>query len=214
MSSLKKFAPVAITAALTLSLAACSGAADSATSSASTQPAAATTAVDEVKRGELPEPLVEEFTAEGTSITNEDSAALPLTAVFHAVRVAEHDSFYRVVVEFKRDASSEKRAEGQELMVDTQWVQEVKSQGKGNTLENSGKEVLDLVVKNTTVPQDAAQEGFYYAGDKNVKVGPLDITVDGTYEGNTHIAIGMDKKLEYGVAFLDGPTRVVVDIKK
>lgn len=223
--------PMAVAAAMVLGLAACSdtaaeqsaGTEQSAAASGATETAqsadagsaAAGDAKTVVKRGELPSPLGEDaWEAEGGTFTAKDSAKMPITAVFHDVRVAEHDSFYRVVIEFKRDANHEKRGEALPFTARTEWTKEAVAQGKGDTLKTTGTEILDLVVENTTMPNNPEQEAAYYMGEKNVQVGPIDVVVDGTFEGNTHVAIGMDKKREYQASFLDGPSRVVIDIKK
>lgn len=234
-SIISRSVSVALTATMAMGLAACSGetSQSSATSensgmSDSAMSAQATTRTTDkamseptdtsakdpafaVLQGEKPKPLAKEWNTDGVDVASDPG--LPITAVFHNVRGHEHPDFYRVVVEFKRGATSDKRPEGQELHTKTMWTEQAVSQGKGDTMDNKGKEILDVVISGTNIPE-ADTEKFYYSGAKNLTFGPVDVSIDGTYEGNTHIAIGLDKKREYQVSYLDTPTRVVIDIKK
>lgn len=207
----RRVLPAAVAAACMISLAACAPQ-ESAPTADSGKAADSSAPAYKVKRGELPEFLGEDFSTEGAEFNFEDP--LPVTQVFHDVRGGEHADFYRVVVEFKRDSSSEKRTESPVMRTVTNWVEEANSLGKGDKLDNSGKALLDVVVENTTVPMTDDQQKFYYAGDKHLSFDPIDVTIDGTVEGNTHIVVGMDKKREYQVNYLTDPTRVVIDIKK
>lgn len=223
---------VAVTGAMALGLAACasdstqheqSGAAPAMSEPAPTDKAPADQAASDsaaapkknpafdILQGEKPKPLAKEWMTDGADVASDPG--LPITAVFHNVRGHEHPDFYRVVVEFKRGSSSEKRPEGQELHTKTMWTDQAISQGKGDTMPNAGKEILDVVVTGTNIPEGDTEK-HYYSGDKNLTFGPVDVSIDGTFEGNTHIAIGLDKKREYQVSYLDTPTRVVIDIKK
>lgn len=167
-----------------------------------------------VKRGEVLSPIAGEDWTKGPTTTTYGGDSLPMTAVFHDVRGAEHPDFYRVVVEFARDASPEKRGPGNELEARTDWVDEPLSQGRGHAMPNTGAAFLDLQVARTTTPYDPEHLEKYYAGEKNLRVGPIDVSIDGTFEGNTHLVIGMDTQREYQVGLLESPTRVVIDIKK
>lgn len=166
----------------------------------------------ERKRGEALESIVEEMSDSAQSGTY-TSKSLPVTMVFHDVRGGEHTDFYRVVVEFKRDKNPEKRPEDMPLEYAASWVDAPVSQGKGDVLDNSGKAFLDINIPGTTMPAGGF-EPLYYSGEKNLKFGSIDVSVDGSYEGNTHLIVGMDKKREYGMTILEGPTRLVIDIKK
>lgn len=166
----------------------------------------------ERKRGEALEPLLEEW-ATGDQHIDSSGIALPLTAVFHDVRGGEHPDFYRVIVEFKRDAQVGTRPEGDTLAVNAHWTDKAIGLGKETALENSGKTFLDVAIDNTTMPA-GDQEKLYYAGEKNLTFGPIDVSIDGTFEKTTHVVIGMDKEREYQMSFLEGPTRLVIDVKK
>lgn len=209
-SSFRRFVPVAVAAVCALSLAAC--ASDAPNAGAQSGAAAGSEVSYKVKRGELPEFLGEEFMTDGGDTEMADP--LPKTQIFHDVRGGEHPDFYRVIVEFKRDSSPEKTTDSPSSVTHTNWVTEAAALGKGDKLSVEGKELLDVVVDNTTTPMDDDQQKLYYAGDKNLKFGPIDVAIDGTYEGKTHVVIGMDQKREYQVTYLTDPTRVVVDLKK
>lgn len=209
LSTFRRFIPAALAAVCAVSVAACSADVPATGAHSST---AGNELSYKVKRGELPEFLGEEFTTDGTDTEMADP--LPKTQIFHDVRGGEHPDFYRVIVEFKRDSSAEKITDSPSSITHTQWVTEGTGLGKGDKLNVEGAELLDVVVDNTTTPMDDEQQKFYYAGEKNLKFGPIDVAIDGTYEGKTHVVIGMDRKREYQVTYLTDPTRVVIDLKK
>lgn len=125
--------------------------------------------------------------------------------VFHALRVGEHDGFYRVVVEFTGEGTPGYFAN---------WAETPVEQGRGRQLPVEGVSFLDLMISGTTMPVEKDQQAVYYSGPSNLAVGPLDVREDGTFEDTTHIVIGMDTAREFQIGFLHDPVRVVIDVKK
>ncbi|MDC4232781.1 hypothetical protein M3T53_03505 [Actinomyces sp. B33] len=125
--------------------------------------------------------------------------------VFHDLRVGEHDSFYRVVVEFTGEGVPG---------VSQSWADKPLEQGRGRELPVAGSSWLDLVISGTSMPLDDASRADYYSGERNIPIGPLDVREDGTFEDTTHLVIGMDEPRDFQIGFLESPSRVVIDIRK
>lgn len=125
--------------------------------------------------------------------------------VFHDLRVAEHDSFHRVVVEFAGQGTP-----GWNVT----WADKPVEQGRGRELPVQGASYLDIAISGTTMPTGTGQQDLYYSGTPSLEVGPLEAYEDGTYEDITHLVIGMDKVREFQVGTLSDPVRVVIDVKK
>ena len=64
------------------------------------------------------------------------------------------------------------------------------------------------------MPSSDELNAEYYAGERNLELGPLDVREDGTFEDTTHIVIGMDQARKFQIGFLKNPTRMVIDIQK
>ena len=126
-------------------------------------------------------------------------------AVFHDMRVGEHDTFYRVVVEFTGEAT---------LGYYQSWADKPIEQGRGQELDVEGVAYLDFVLTGTSMPIMDGQLEQYYQGPRNLQVGPLDVREDGTFEDSTHIVIGMDHARNFQLGFLTNPLRAVIDIQK
>ncbi len=125
--------------------------------------------------------------------------------VFHDLRVGEHEDFYRVVVEFS--------GEGVPGYFQS-WTDTPVEQGRGRPLPVTGAEFLDLAITGTAMPSSDELNAGYYAGERNLELGPLDVREDGTFEDTTHIVIGMDYARKFQIGFLKNPTRMVIDIQK
>lgn len=125
--------------------------------------------------------------------------------VFHALRVAEHEGFYRVVVEFAGTG---------EPGWSMSWSDRPVEQGRGLPLDIEGTAFLDLRITGTTMPTAEGQAEQYYSGPSSLQVGPVDVVEDGTFEDQTHIAIGLDDVRDFQVGTLSDPARVVIDIRK
>ena len=126
-------------------------------------------------------------------------------AIFHDMRVGEHDTFYRVVVEFTGEAT---------LGYYQSWADKPIEQGRGQELDVEGVAYLDFVLTGTSMPITDGQLEQYYQGPRNLQVGPLDVREDGTFEDSTHIVIGMDHARNFQLGFLTNPLRAVIDIQK
>lgn len=125
--------------------------------------------------------------------------------VFTDLRVGEHPSFYRVVVEFS--------GEGRPGYYQS-WPDTPVEQGRGQALGVAGSAFLEFMVNGTSMPIGADLAGLEYTGPDTLAIGPLEVREDGTFEDTTHIVIGMDRAREFQVGFLDDPVRMVIDIKK
>lgn len=150
------------------------------------------------------------------TIPPSNDPAVPSSLVFHDVRVGEHADFYRVVLEFKKDPSADqsKDAEENPWEANLEWVDAPITLGKGDAMDSSGKAFLDVNVGRSTMPVTPELEELYFAGDKTIKIGPLEVLVDGTVEDQTHVVIAMDQQHPLQAGFLTRPARLVIDVKK
>lgn len=143
-------------------------------------------------------PAFPDSTAEQTS--DQTEAALLLVDV----RVAEHDDFERLVLEFEGDGEPGWRVG---------YVEEASTQGKGDPIEIEGDALLSVTALHT-MPDDMT--GFY---DGPRQFDPdtdmiEEVFVDGTFEGYTVVVLGIDDGEEvFRVFTLTEPTRLVVDIQ-
>ena len=138
---------------------------------------------------------------ENEAIITEDGPAL----IFHDMRVGEHDGFYRVVVEFAGEGEPGWVAREVDLPLE---------QGRGEALDVQGNHFLDLSLTGTTIPMLEEDYQVYYSGPKKLAVGPLEVIEDGTYEGSTHIVVGLDQMRDIRFERLEDPARFVVDIRR
>lgn len=136
------------------------------------------------------------------SLGKEDANHAP---VFHDLRVGEHDTYYRVVVEFT--GSDDVGWMGG-------WTTSPVTQGKGEPVDLGTPIYLDLGLQGGAMPVSEELIANYYKGSKTLDVGPIRVREDGTFEANTHIIIGMDRKREIKLSALENPSRVVIDIAK
>lgn len=124
--------------------------------------------------------------------------------IFHDLRIAQHDGFTRVVVEFAGSGDP-----GWYVG----WVDEPREQGRGLPLDVDGAAFLDLAITGTVWPQTDQDQALYYAGPTHVAAGAIDVVEDGTFEDQTHLALGMDRQRDVQIGTLTDPVRVVVDIR-
>lgn len=125
--------------------------------------------------------------------------------LIHDVRVGEHPGFYRVVFEFVGDGTPGWHGS---------WSDTVPvEQGRGEPLSVTGSTFLDLAFTGVQMPMDDADYEVYYQGPDTLSVGPIEIDVDGTFEGQLHVGLGLDQQRQLQIATLSNPTRVVLDIK-
>lgn len=136
------------------------------------------------------------------SLGKEDANHAP---VFHDMRVGDHDGFYRVVVEFT--GSDDVGWIGG-------WTTSPLTQGKGDPIDLGTPVYLDLNLQGGAMPVSEELAANYYKGPKTLDIGPIRVLENGTFEADTHIVIGMDRKREVTLSALSSPSRVVIDIAK
>ena len=123
--------------------------------------------------------------------------------VFTDVRVAEHEGFDRIVLEFT----------GTGLPGWTvNYVDEARLEGSGEDVTLRGDAFLDIYASNTTWP---ASE--YYSGPRRIEPASggnvADVYVAGTFEGYTQVLAGIDgEPVPFRVFALTDPSRLVVDV--
>lgn len=119
-------------------------------------------------------------------------------------RVASHEGFDRVVVEFSGDALPGWV---------TGWTDAAFSQGKGDPIEVTGPALLDVTLTGTSFPQNDEETALYFAGASSVSAGEIRAVFDSAFEDQTHLVIGMDQQRPYRVSTLTDPVRVVIDVQ-
>lgn len=158
------------------------------------------------------------WTREVDTITFED-LALPTSMVLRDLRVGEHPTFYRVVLEFDT-------IEGTPLIGDMPehardpwrviagWVDVPVDQLSGFPIEVAGNAFLDLNISHTFMPDSPELAARYRDRPTEVSLGPVEVVNNYTFEGNTHIAIGLDTQRDIQMGYLLEPARLVIDVKK
>ncbi len=121
------------------------------------------------------------------------------------MRAGDHDGFYRVVVEFT--GSDDVGWLGG-------WTTSPLTQGKGDPIDLGTPVYLDLNLQGGAMPVSEELAANYYKGPKTLDIGPIRVLEDGTFEADTHIVIGMDRKREVTLSALSTPSRVIIDIAK
>lgn len=125
--------------------------------------------------------------------------------VLMAVRVAEHESFDRIVLEFTGTGVPGWTAN---------YVDQAVLDGSGEAVTLGGGAILDIYASGTTSP---GSEGDYYGGPRQFEPengGDVrDVYVGGTFEGYTQVLAGIDgAPVPFRVFALTDPSRLVVDI--
>lgn len=139
---------------------------------------------------------------EGTAVqTAENSGAWDLVLV--DVRVAEHESFDRIVLEFNGTG-----VPGWAVS----YVDEAVLDGSGETVALGGDAILDIYASGTTWPADN-----YYSGPRQLTPengGDVDdVYVVGTFEGYAQVLAGIDgAPAPFRVFALTDPSRLVVEV--
>ena len=123
--------------------------------------------------------------------------------VLRDVRVAEHESFDRIVLEFTGTGIPGWAAN---------YVDEAVLDGSGEAVTLGGDTILDIYASGTTWP--AAD---YYSGPRQFEPdngGDIrDVYVAGTFEGYTQVLAGIaGDRVPFRVFALSDPSRLVVDI--
>lgn len=123
--------------------------------------------------------------------------------VFTDVRVAEHEGFDRIVLEFTGTGIPGWAVN---------YVDEARLDGSGEAVRLGGDAFLDLYASGTTWPAPG-----YYSGPKQFEPangGDVDdVYVGGTFEGFTQVLVGIDgDPVPFRVFALTDPSRLVVDV--
>ena len=123
--------------------------------------------------------------------------------VFTDVRVAEHESFDRIVLEFTGTGIP-----GWTVS----YVDEAVLDGSGEAVTLGGDAILDIYASGTTWPAadyDSGPRQFEPENGGDVS----DVHVGGTFEGYTQVLAGIDgDPLPFRVFALTDPSRLVVDV--
>lgn len=135
---------------------------------------------------------------EGTGPKTGKGSGKPV--VLRDVRVAEHEDFDRIVLEFSGNGTPGWVVE---------YVDKAVLEGSGKVVRLDGDSTLNIQASNTTWPADG-----YYGGPKRLGGGDLpDVYVGGTFEGYTQVVAGTDDdKTSFRVHTLTQPSRLVIDI--
>jgi hypothetical protein len=146
------------------------------------------------------DPSASDLPTAGTSSDAEPSGAWDL--VLTDVRVAEHESFDRIVLEFKGTGTP-----GWSV----HYVDEAVLEGSGERVPLDGDAVLDLSASGTVWPAPG-----YYDGPRRLEpaTGVVDdVYVAGTFEGYTQVLVGIGgHRVPFRTFTLAGPPRLVVDV--
>ena len=142
-------------------------------------------------------------------LSNEASKSRSDAATYDSLltdlRLTEHDTFYRAVLQFQ----------GQEEPAwYVTWSTEPISEGSGNPLEVPGNKFLAISITGMTVPETEEQLASYYQGPSTLTTGPVTLVYDTTFEGSGTFYIGLIEKHDFQVGLLQNPMRVVIDITK
>ncbi len=125
------------------------------------------------------------------------------SAVPTAVRVAGHEGWDRVVVEYDSDANLE-------------WFSffgdEAIQDGSGRPLDIPGKRFLTLSISGVTYPEDPAQAADLSVPNLGGAKVVQGVHVEHAFEGMHQVHIGLDKDRPYRVQVLESPKRVVIDV--
>lgn len=119
-----------------------------------------------------------------------------------AVRVGEHTTYDRVVLEFTGPGTPGYR---------TQYLSKPTRQVSGKAVDIEGETALNVDVTGTTMPVNVAVTPVDPVPGKGniVKVIPA-----GTFEDNSQFIVDMKTARPYTVTLMENPTRVVIDFQK
>lgn len=118
-------------------------------------------------------------------------------------RLGSHDGYDRVVVELTGDGTPGWM---------TNWTDHVAEQGRGLPLDLEGPVFLDVKILGAAYPAQGQTNAYTTHGRK--ESGDIRAFYDSVFEGEVHLAIGMDQQRPYRIFALSNPTRVVIDVKK
>ncbi|MFZ1382907.1 MAG: hypothetical protein WAS54_09020 [Scrofimicrobium sp.] len=136
----------------------------------------------------------------GEPVASSEEAALVT-----GMRLGEHAEFDRVVIDLLGDNS---------VGWTTRWTDRPVEEGRGEPLAISGSEFLEIAITETRIPETDEDWSVFYDDFSEKAVGDVNVIYDGTFEGRSHVVIGMERKLPYRIFQLSNPSRVVIDIQK
>ena len=136
--------------------------------------------------------------------TTSDQSSDPTDAALLLVdvRVAEHEGFDRLVLEFEGDG---------EPGWQVGFVDSASTEGAGDPIQLEGDAILQVSATHT-MPNDMSG---YYDGPQQIDADLSsieDVFVDGSFEGYTTVYLGLDEEVPFRVFTLTDPSRLVVDV--
>lgn len=121
------------------------------------------------------------------------------------VRVGAHDGFTRVVVDFE--------GEGEPGWF-TAYTDDPRQQASGYPVEVKGNTFLNLGIEGTPWPSTPELEEKYMKPGTTPGTGVVsEVVYTTSFEAQTQLIIGLQKKTPYSVTFLEEPKRLVLDFQ-
>lgn len=146
------------------------------------------------------QPLVEQRTLEDST---EEAGGHLLTVT--DVRVGTHSGFDRIVFEIAGEGSAG-------WLV--RYVDEPRTQGRGDIVDIDGQAFLQVIIRGVALPPDAPDQDPWdderIAGPAGGQV--VELVDDGIFEGQHVFHVGLRDRRPFGVARLDDPQRIVIEV--
>lgn len=121
------------------------------------------------------------------------------------VRVAAHDGFTRVVIDLE--------GEGEPGWF-TSYTDAPAQQASGKPVAVQGNTFLNLDIEGTPWPSTPELKEKYMSPGTTPGAGVVtEINYTTTFEAQTQLIIGLEKKTPYSVTYLQDPSRVVIDFQ-
>lgn len=196
-------------------LAACSTPADNSAATSFPESPVVTTETSTVEAEEgTAEPTTVEATTEDAqglsplgSPNLEDKQSTPASdtdLIPKGVRVADHGSFTRVVLDFEGPG---------EAGWFTSLTDEPAQQGSGFPVDYEGTTAINVGIESTPWPSTPErEEAFMDYGTTDGAGVVTGVEFVSTFEAQSQYVIGLEEEAAYSVTFLEGPPRVVIDV--
>ena len=121
------------------------------------------------------------------------------------VRVGAHDGFTRVVIDLE--------GEGEPGWFTT-YTDSPAHQASGKPVEVQGNTFLNLGIEGTPWPSTPELKEKYMQSGTTPGAGVVSaVNYTTTFEAQTQLIIGLEKKTAYSVTYLKDPSRVVIDFQ-
>ena len=173
-----------------------------------------TAASESTSLNETPPPKTVEATADGSEALSplgspdlEDKSTIPgapSELIPVGIRVADHGSFTRVVLDFEGSG---------EASWFTQMTSDPAQQASGHPIDYEGSTAINIGIESTPWPSTPELEEAYMdfgtTDGAGVVTGVEFVT---SFEAQSQYVIGLEKQSPYSITFLEGPPRVVIDI--